>query len=265
MHRLLRNSATAALLLALPLALLAAPHGRPAAAASGGASLPVFGTLARDGRQVGTFQGRVSQLAAADQGGLALSGVLDGLAQIGSDTVRIAQQAFTSPVKPAVVGAVPADAYARTHGGGAGSPAAGGTPAAAAGVRAFQAQPPACDVLYLDVQPIHLDLLGLVVQTSRITLDVSAVPGPGKLLGNLVCALANLLNGTPNAVAQIANQLNQTLTAAGVGSAAAAAAGTAPTAQATGSATTGAAPAGTTAQATSAPTETPVALGTPTP
>jgi hypothetical protein len=52
-----------------------------------------------------------------------------------------------------------------------------------------------CDILFLDLGPISLDLLGLTIDLSRIILDVNAVPGPGNLLGNLLCAVAGLLDG----------------------------------------------------------------------
>ena len=52
----------------------------------------------------------------------------------------------------------------------------------------------ACSILHLDIQPISLDLLGLQVTTSEIVLDITAQPGPGNLLGNLLCGVANLLN-----------------------------------------------------------------------
>ncbi|WP_331234966.1 hypothetical protein [Natronorarus salvus] len=51
-----------------------------------------------------------------------------------------------------------------------------------------------CPILTLDVGPIFLDLLGLQVDLSRIELDITAVAGEGNLLGNLLCAVANLLN-----------------------------------------------------------------------
>lgn len=53
----------------------------------------------------------------------------------------------------------------------------------------------ACPILNLSLGPINLDLLGLNVDTSPICLDITAVPGSGALLGNLLCAVANLLNG----------------------------------------------------------------------
>jgi hypothetical protein len=49
-----------------------------------------------------------------------------------------------------------------------------------------------CPVLNLNLQPIHLDLLGLAVDTSPICLDITAHRGGG-LLGNLLCSVANLL------------------------------------------------------------------------
>ena len=52
----------------------------------------------------------------------------------------------------------------------------------------------ACDILTLDLGPLHLDLLGLVVDLSAVELDITAVPGPGNLLGNLLCAVAGLLD-----------------------------------------------------------------------
>jgi hypothetical protein len=50
-----------------------------------------------------------------------------------------------------------------------------------------------CPILSLELQPITLNLLGLVVQTSSICLDITAHQGGG-LLGNLLCSVANLLN-----------------------------------------------------------------------
>ena len=51
-----------------------------------------------------------------------------------------------------------------------------------------------CDVLDLNLGPLDLDVLGLVVNLSEVELNIDAVPGPGNLLGNLLCAVANLLN-----------------------------------------------------------------------
>ena len=70
-----------------------------------------------------------------------------------------------------------------------------------------------CDVLFLDLGPISLDLLGLTVDLSRVVLDVNAVPGRGNLLGNLLCALLGLLDVTAllSIVTQILESINDIL------------------------------------------------------
>jgi hypothetical protein len=67
-----------------------------------------------------------------------------------------------------------------------------------------------CDILDLTLGPIHLDLLGLVVDLNAIHLQITAVSGPGNLLGNLLCAVAGLLDGS-GPLGQIAALLNQIL------------------------------------------------------
>ena len=55
-----------------------------------------------------------------------------------------------------------------------------------------------CAILHLELGPLDLTLLGLVVHLDKIVLDITAVPGAGNLLGNLLCAIAGLLdNGGP--------------------------------------------------------------------
>jgi hypothetical protein len=49
-------------------------------------------------------------------------------------------------------------------------------------------------ILDLHVNAIHLDVLGLKVDTSDICLSISATSGPGQLLGNLLTGVSNLLN-----------------------------------------------------------------------
>ena len=67
-----------------------------------------------------------------------------------------------------------------------------------------------CGILHLTLGPLDLDLLGLTVHLDRVVLDISAVPGAGNLLGNLLCSVTNLLN-TSGSLTQIANLLNQIL------------------------------------------------------
>ena len=68
----------------------------------------------------------------------------------------------------------------------------------------------ACEILHLELGPIDLNLLGLVVHVDRIVVDITAQPGPGNLLGNLLCAIAGLLDqpGAPlNIIADLLNSL----------------------------------------------------------
>ena len=84
------------------------------------------------------------------------------------------------------------------------------TQAAAAQAAAPQAAA-ACQILNLVLGPLNLNVLGLVVTIPNpIVLNITAVPGAGNLLGNLLCGVANLLNGG-GALQQIANLLNQIL------------------------------------------------------
>jgi hypothetical protein len=66
-----------------------------------------------------------------------------------------------------------------------------------------------CDILHLTLGPLHLNLLGLVVDLNQINLDITAQAGPGNLLGNLLCSIADLLNG--GSLSALANLLNQLL------------------------------------------------------
>jgi hypothetical protein len=66
-----------------------------------------------------------------------------------------------------------------------------------------------CQVLHLELGPLDLDLLGLRVHLNRVVLDITAERGPGNLLGNLLCALASLLdaNGSLTAITRLLNQI----------------------------------------------------------
>jgi hypothetical protein len=61
------------------------------------------------------------------------------------------------------------------------------------------AQAGACKILGLVLGPLHLDLLGLVVDLNEVHLDITAVPGPGKLLGNLLCGIVHILDNQNSA------------------------------------------------------------------
>ena len=70
-----------------------------------------------------------------------------------------------------------------------------------------------CDVLHLTLGPLDLNLLGLMVHLDRVVLDITAQSGPGNLLGNLLCAVAHLLdNGGPlNGIVGLLNNILRSL------------------------------------------------------
>ena len=71
-----------------------------------------------------------------------------------------------------------------------------------------------CQILDLVLGPLDLDLLGLQVHLDTVHLNITAQSGPGELVGNLLCAIANLLNGglpLNTVLGQIAALLNQLL------------------------------------------------------
>lgn len=71
---------------------------------------------------------------------------------------------------------------------------------------------PSCTILDLTLGPLHLNLLGLVVDLNQVHLTITGQTGPGNLLGNLLCGLANALNGSQaGGLAPLLNQLLGTL------------------------------------------------------
>jgi hypothetical protein len=139
-------------------------------------SLPVVGTLANGGTFAGT--GTVNSLG-LNNGMLTVNGLLNGVAHLVNGTVV--------PLVNSVFSAV-----------------ANLTRNAPTGQ---------CNILHLDLGPINLNLLGLVLTTSPITLDLTAVQGAGNLLGNLLCSVAHLLdgNGPLTAVQNLLNRINKIL------------------------------------------------------
>ena len=77
----------------------------------------------------------------------------------------------------------------------------------------------ACDILNLVLGPLDLNLLGLEIHLQRVVLDIVAAAGAGNLLGNLLCAVAGLLDGGPLAglLGQLQTLLNQILAALNLG------------------------------------------------
>jgi len=72
-----------------------------------------------------------------------------------------------------------------------------------------------CQILTLTLGPLDLNLLGLTVHLNQVVLNITAVPGAGNLLGNLLCAVANLLNGgnLTNLLNELAALLTQIIAA----------------------------------------------------
>jgi hypothetical protein len=89
---------------------------------------------------------------------------------------------------------------------------AGASPLAAAAATG------SCQILTLTLGPLHLDLLGLVIDLNQVNLNITAQQGSGNLLGNLLCAVAGLLDNTGTGglsgiLQGITNLLNQILAA----------------------------------------------------
>jgi hypothetical protein len=70
-----------------------------------------------------------------------------------------------------------------------------------------------CRILNLVLGPLNLNLLGLKITLNRVHLRIVAIPGPGNLLGNLLCAVAGLLDQgiSPTQLAQILSAISQIL------------------------------------------------------
>jgi hypothetical protein len=150
----------------------------PAAAKDKTASfeVPVVGTTSTGG----TFQGTaVITGFAVDGQNVVATGTISGIV----NGVQSVVSTFTAPVAlPSTTAAAP-------------------TAQAAVG----------CQILNLVLGPINLNVLGLVISIPNpVVLNITAVPGAGNLLGNLLCSVANLLNGG-GALQQIADLLNQIL------------------------------------------------------
>lgn len=100
----------------------------------------------------------------------------------------------------------------RAAGAGAHVESCDGASDAAAGIGA--AQLGSCDILSLVLGPLHLDLLGLVIDLNQVVLDITAQTGAGNLLGNLLCAITGLLDAG-SLGQQLVNLLNQLISVIG--------------------------------------------------
>ena len=143
----------------------------------------VRGTFGRNGTVRGEF---VPDRFIVRGGDAYANGVLRATLRRGSgELVGTTTRRVTIPVRNGSTGARPAQVAAQ-----------GGT----------------CDILNLVLGPLDLNLLGLEVHLDRVVLDIVARTGAGNLLGNLLCAVAGLLDGTGllNEL-RLANALNRVL------------------------------------------------------
>ena len=156
---------------------------KAAAHKSGGYSKEVTGTTSDDRTVTGTFTPRKFNQVNKK---LVVTGMLRGTITGGDKASRSFHRAVNMPVEDVVAGS--------TAGGGRGA-----SPVIS------------CDVLNLVLGPLDLNLLGLQVHLDQVVLNIIAVPGA--LLGDLLCAVANLLSGglLGNLLTQLAALLNQIL------------------------------------------------------
>ena len=173
--------------IALPV-LLALTFLVPAAARADSAkknplsAVPVSGTSA-DGN---VFRGTADILGFVNENGIKAIASLNGTI---TPKTGAAQQVTNAIVLMPV-------ANAATAATGFGGSIDGQTASRALSTAAPSAQAQAaCNILNLVLGPLDLNLLGLTVHLDQVVLDITAVPGAGNLLGNLLCAVANLLNG----------------------------------------------------------------------
>lgn len=66
-----------------------------------------------------------------------------------------------------------------------------------------------CQILDLVLGPVDLNLLGVVVHLDQVHLNITAQSAPGNLLGNLLCAVAHLLDNPSSSLNGVAALLNR--------------------------------------------------------
>ena len=143
---------------------------------------------------------------------LSLTGVLNGAATLlDGNVVPVVDQAFTTTAVLSGAASHTASAALRPVSSAACETAAHAPTTQL--VSFTRVQLASCNVLFLDLGPLHLDLLGLTVDLAEVILDVNAVTGPANLLGNLLCALLGLLDVTAllTAITQLLTLINNIL------------------------------------------------------
>jgi opacity protein-like surface antigen len=157
-HHMKKLALLASLILALAGGAIAASTAAAAPPASTAVAVPVTGTFTDALGGTGTFTGTyiINRAAKAGGSGLTAVGTLSGTLtdSAGAAVGTVTNQSVTSPLQ------------------------ATGT----------------CEILTLTLGPLDLNLLGLRVQLNQVVLNITAEQGPGNLLGNLLCAVAGLLD-----------------------------------------------------------------------
>jgi len=166
--------------------------GATAAAESRGdagavAAIPVSGTFI-DSDGAGTFAGTldIQRFVARDRALFAVGTINGTLTSALGVTQSVTDQPVSLPVTAVSVGSAPRRS--------------------AAGSVSTQQAAQNCQILHLDFGGITLDVLGVTVQLSPISLDLNL----GGLLGSILCGLLGALGGGVAAPAQ-ANMLNRAL------------------------------------------------------
>jgi hypothetical protein len=196
----MRLAAVLAVLAAAATVVVAAPTASAKKAPAANVNVPVMGTVTNDaGAAVGTFAGdyTIDRVKRQGQRLVAIGTVTGVVTNTATGATQFVNRAVKIPLRA-------------TSGG----PAAGG-----ANIVAPQAT---CEILDLTLGPLDLDLLGLVIHLDTVHLNITAESGPGNLLGNLLCAVAGLLDpptggggGLGGILNQIVALLNQILGAIG--------------------------------------------------
>jgi hypothetical protein len=150
-----------------------------------GIQLPITGTVQRPGALPGTFEGTFTLSKFVNANGKVMAvGTITGIAKDSTGAVlasglQLVELPFST---------------------------SGATPVTAAAAAPGIVPQAVCPILNLVLGPLHLDLLGLVVDLNQVVLNITAVSGAGNLLGNLLCAVAGLLD-QPGPLANLLNQI----------------------------------------------------------
>ena len=155
-------------------------------------NVPVSGALSDGGSFVGTFTARRLSIDEATRQ-LSMTGLLTGVATLVDGSTQAVSQVFTTTLDMTSSRNMSSmDVNARNVANAECERTSGSIYQQASMYRQVQAS---CDVLFLELGPLHLDLLGLTVDLNQVVLDINAVTGAGNLLGNLLCGLLGLLDG----------------------------------------------------------------------